>query len=1383
MKRYPIESDTVIKINGVNIRVDEHIGKGSTCLVYNGRILDGESFIPQTQVTIKEFYPKSSLEDFDITRDSEGKLCVSQSTRENPEYKEKRKQFESGCEMQRHLANSEVMEVMVKPLLSGDYGDTSYLVSDIHMGKSLDNISFDTLEDKLSCAVRVVELFGILHQSGYVMLDFKPENLLWTESPKSVKLIDTDSIFKYTDAIAVYDSNGRVAADVGKEDVFYINQKYSAPEILALKDMLDKGAASLSEKKSEYLKPNVNVYSLGCYLFELLFGRSPSSEDREFPESLLEELCSRYKIEFDNRKIAGALLDVLKKSLKQKPRQRYQDGGSMMEELNACIKEITARKYQPKRTVAQANNMYLSYNLLEKYPLYEYAHKEGDTTILDVVIAGTHSIRESLLKVIISCGQMLDSVLNIRLFAEDAETFWNYFKSADCNPELRKTVQWIINGKLMDNTEKIRKAAIVESPLANIYLYTDDSVENIAGIMEENKINYTIFAYGQDEKDYEKATNLVKALPRKKHFVGYLSGEQRLQVKNKDRIQVYPIRTGKTSDSYDEKAYSSHIYNMGMSIHEYYYRGNHPRATKAEIREDYAKDFYNIESSERSALHANYKLKSIGIDPETAKAPYLYYENVLSSKTGEAKELFDKLAALEHRSWTAFLVLSGVRAVGDVQTRMKQYAYVGKSDWKERDESGRIISHPCLRASRPGRGLTPAIWGNRGNEGKLKQLDPLDRRSLEIYDAVCSIVEQENIKGKADQGLKDIEKVFGNITNNEVSQAYDVLCSSKDKIFERETNSPELWHQAVAEFTEICQDEGVYSKKLKEKMDDIEKLLRPALWCVNYHDFKGSDEDILYALPRVLIQNSKIQQKDGKIILIKPMVKEMWKNIYSSIVIQPDCLVLVPFHREGEESELLEQYSAKLKSFHLTTHVQVKTLNQLRSYGKNGQIFIDETGSEPEHSRALAANPYMKDAHMFKVEKRTLKPTDGNALISLFNRQVNLTVRETLELHDVTMISETKPDYIVGLSATKYKSLWNLYRGLGGPKWKVLIDELGRFENGKQTEIKLGNAGNLRKYESEYVEANIIRAARIEKILEELKANEVISSYDLPKENAYGKVRYETTYEYLARQIEKMISQAAKEPLLHAYQIVFENNKVIISDDSLYVSGIVPHEEHEVIKRKDNKDYYRDMVMQEACRLLNENSKDEALQNLRCKEENGKGKWISFRYASPFVREVLRKEGSLLEALIFQECRKKEVFDDIRVNVEIQWPGDRTRNEIDIIGTKNSKTYFISAKMPKPETAYIYEVQSLCDQFSVEGHAILVSSHYTTGVNERTGKDDYKERPRAFENRVKDMRDVSFVGKDSVDIVVEDKTGNNQKKSRRQIEIGSSIQKIVEAEN
>lgn len=196
MERTYLSENSIINIKGAAVQIDAAIDGGSTCLAYYGRIKESSQVVPGTRVIIKEFYP-SGLAALDICRDN-GKLKVPGWVTASDAYQKKKKQFEDGYRIQRNLAGDDhVMEVVVTPFMYGDYGDSAYLISDIHSGICLDKVSFKTLEQKLACAVRVIEMVGILHNAGYLLTDFKPENILWTVNPKAVKLVDVDSVFLY----------------------------------------------------------------------------------------------------------------------------------------------------------------------------------------------------------------------------------------------------------------------------------------------------------------------------------------------------------------------------------------------------------------------------------------------------------------------------------------------------------------------------------------------------------------------------------------------------------------------------------------------------------------------------------------------------------------------------------------------------------------------------------------------------------------------------------------------------------------------------------------------------------------------------------------------------------------------------------------------------------------------------------------------------------------------------------------------------------------------------------------------------------------------------------------------------------------------------------
>lgn len=122
------------------------------------------------------------------------------------------------------------MEIVVKPLSGIEkWGDSYYVLSDIHQGKDLSKERFDSLKKKLKLVIKLSEVFSILHKEKYIMLDIKPENFMWIEEPCSVRILDKDSI------ISLEESTG---------PLFY-NERYMAPEIGLLRGMYKE---SCSEK-------------------------------------------------------------------------------------------------------------------------------------------------------------------------------------------------------------------------------------------------------------------------------------------------------------------------------------------------------------------------------------------------------------------------------------------------------------------------------------------------------------------------------------------------------------------------------------------------------------------------------------------------------------------------------------------------------------------------------------------------------------------------------------------------------------------------------------------------------------------------------------------------------------------------------------------------------------------------------------------------------------------------------------------------------------------------------------------------------------------------------------------------------------------------------
>ena len=425
---------------------------------------------------------------------------------------------------------------------------------------------------------------------------------------------------------------------------------------------------------------------------------------------------------------------------------------------------------------------------------------------------------------------------------------------------------------------------------------------------------------------------------------------------------------------------------------------------------------------------------------------------------------------------------------------------------------------------------------------------------------------------------------------------------------------------------------------------------------------------------------------------------------------------------------------------------------------ENNYVFIDETGADPDQVRDIQKNKFMESVHTFKVEERKLKSTDQDQFITTFNRKVNLTVAETIMLHNAIMESEDQPNYLAELTLDECRSIWNLYRRIhDGRKWQIFIGELKRLQQKKIRATALSPDKEVKKYRSIYVEREILDICRIDEVFAELSKKEILEYYSIPDKGRYDQVYFRTQHEAVADELRSILSKAAEQPAVFKYTVEVTDTDVVFYEDSLYVEGKLSKAK----KAFTGIEFQTDTVFREICAVMNRNGSNRILQNLKIDENTG---FVSFRYASRGVEEVLRSEGTLLEALIYHECRDLDVFDDIRVNVVIRWKDDFTTNEIDIIGTKDSKTYFISAKMKIPEKLDMYEIRTMCDSFAIEGEAILVTSHFSTGRGE-------KSSTYFLDHRAEIMKNMNLLCHDDVDGI--------DKNNHRQIYIGTKIQEIV----
>lgn len=818
----------------VNDSSSEKVGRGSSSLVYYGHIQDGNGFISGTKVVIKEFYPYLKEMKESISREKSGELKVSEAAKKTGEYQSRQEQFMQGIYNQKKISDSQALEIGIKPFIEGKWGDSYYVVSDVHQGVVLSETGFKSLKEKIVVAMKMIECLDILHENGYLMLDMKPENFWWISKPAMVRILDVDSLINRN-------------AGTGESERIFRNNRYAAPEI----EFLEEKAMEVStEKFSRYYKkmlsPQTGIYMAGIYFFQLFFGRLPKDNvgEKIKEEALLEEFLDCYiqeEVEKDTLQNVGhSLIQILKKMTMSKPKKRWKSAGEVMEQLNQLLYSIASVKLVPKKQAAKANASFLAYNMMQKYPLFHYAAADKEKALqLKVALSGQHKMRKEFLSALISVGQMLSAQLHIYLIDEDAELFWKDYISVDNNYALGEAVLCKRNGETIVgewNTE------LVARPLAIIHLITEKLENKIKDIALKEQCRYFILMDEMDRINQENAKKLSMLSDNsEKIFVACFYESGNFDTPNlSENTDIFPISTLQFSENYNERMFNEKVYEMGLLAHAYYSGFMEPdcEVDMELLEKDFRKDIYNVLSSERCAIHSIYKIASVGIDRKKPGRIMNYFKKISNP------EVLEQLAWLEHLSWSAYMLTSG--AYQTSISSLDTYAYIGENDWKNK-ENPRHIGHPLLVSSKVESSLHIKKWKQVSEEDLLK-LDALDRASYEMMkwyihhkeqfqdkwekaylelEQTVELLPDEKKKGKA-------EKIFSEVKES------GQLCI--DQMEKRDKEVVKRWENA---FKKMCT--YVKEERLNVKPEQLRTAIRPVLDFYKERDYKVLDRNMVWA--------------------------------------------------------------------------------------------------------------------------------------------------------------------------------------------------------------------------------------------------------------------------------------------------------------------------------------------------------------------------------------------------------------------------------------------------------------------------------------------------------------------------------------------------------
>lgn len=813
--------------------------QGATCLVYEGTLLESGR-----RVIIKEFYPYSDKNIWAIRRNSSGdqKLIIPSLTRENNrEFASRFRQFlRSYIWQKKFYSEPEFLEIVVEPQYLAVYGDTYYIISDYHNGRSMHETEerFTSLQDRIYLCQYLTDVMSVLEENGYLFLDLCEDNFLvirQTQSRYQLRLFDLDSIIDLNDLDNLHKAGG---------SIFY-HEEYAPREIKAL------GNGRFNERKKDYLEKSAAVYSLGVLFFKVLFGHIPTEEERKSLRNprnteFADALALAYRI---RRKMSGKLADILRGMLSELD-ERYRYGfsscGKVLQYLTEFAEEMNYEAYISQKNIARANATFAAYNMLQKHPLFDYFKPDVDgKRRIRAVIAGSHMMRPGFLSAMISMGQMLDSELEISLVSEDAAEFWENYISQEQNGALKNAVVW---AKDEQGQSAETDPWLVARPLAYIHICTGEADGAFMEKYLEEGYRYFVLL---DEKlsgeEIRRMMNGRTELPTgEKMCIGYIREEESMPAVPEGTVHWHPVSVSCFDEIYSEKMYQEQVYRMGLMAHAYY-RGFMNQGTDfdmEQLEQEYREDIYSRLSSERAALHGIYKMASVGVDINRPGRFRAYFEKVSDPETAE------KLAWLEHLSWTAYMLTSG-HVPADV-SEMDAYAYKWGNDWKDRRDPRRI-RHPLLAASLPGRGLPEREWDRLGEED-IAKLDPLDHVSYKIYQWYRS--RRPAVRSRLEQALSEGE---GYITEENRGtfaglRECGLQCIESMGRFWDETGreSVRKWIGTLKELerTDAENDHGREGGNVgfRNFLEGLGEIMRPAADSYKNRDYKQIDRDLTYSV-------------------------------------------------------------------------------------------------------------------------------------------------------------------------------------------------------------------------------------------------------------------------------------------------------------------------------------------------------------------------------------------------------------------------------------------------------------------------------------------------------------------------------------------------------
>ena len=308
--RIPLSPGTKIIVNGNNYIIDDVLGCGATCLVYNAKNAE-----QQGRVIIKELYP------FGTQIKRSGSELIWTGSDAKKKHDGDIENFRKNCNMLLDLKDKEGLTNFTSTVLGfSEENNTIYLVTDIKEGQTYEQFVRSenrSLIDIIYPIYVLSVLISAYHNYGYLHLDLKPSNfyvLTMKDRAHSINLFDVDSVI----------NKSQIDELVG----LTYSQQWAAPELI--------------QKKYDDIDERTDFYGIGACLFYGCMGRPPEIEDivtfhREFN---FEDAEAPKCVVEANSRIKEQLKGIFEHTIRVWMGNRYESADDLTYELEKLLKSL-----------------------------------------------------------------------------------------------------------------------------------------------------------------------------------------------------------------------------------------------------------------------------------------------------------------------------------------------------------------------------------------------------------------------------------------------------------------------------------------------------------------------------------------------------------------------------------------------------------------------------------------------------------------------------------------------------------------------------------------------------------------------------------------------------------------------------------------------------------------------------------------------------------------------------------------------------------------------------------------------------------------------------------------------------------------------------------